>query len=89
MHGNYNSSDAVSNTCRIFAKPFIAAFPHDDGVTCLARNPKLLNGIVRFSSGMHTHQSTEYMLYAIAEAGGAKLGARLVMMDFYYPHDVI
>ncbi|CAK0783726.1 hypothetical protein CVIRNUC_006925 [Coccomyxa viridis] len=30
---------------RIFAKPFIAAFPHDDGVTCLARNPKLLNGI--------------------------------------------
>ena len=32
--------------CRIFAKPFIAAFPHDDGVTCLARNPRLLNGIV-------------------------------------------
>ena len=33
-------------SCRIFAKPFVAAFPHDEGVTCLARNPRLLNGIV-------------------------------------------
>ncbi|KAG2484960.1 hypothetical protein HYH03_016258 [Edaphochlamys debaryana] len=31
---------------RIFAKPFLAALPHDDGVTCLARNPKLVNSIV-------------------------------------------
>ena len=31
---------------RIFAKPFIAALPHDDGVTCLARNPRLINSIV-------------------------------------------
>lgn len=31
---------------RVFAKPFISAFPHDDGVTCLARNPKVLNGLV-------------------------------------------
>ncbi|EIE25085.1 WD40 repeat-like protein [Coccomyxa subellipsoidea C-169] len=30
---------------RVFAKPFISAFPHDDGVTCLARNPKVLNGL--------------------------------------------
>lgn len=34
-------------TARVFAKPFIAAFPHDDGVTCLARNPQVLNGVVR------------------------------------------
>lgn len=32
--------------CRVFAKPFVAAFPHEDGITCLARNPKLLNGLV-------------------------------------------
>ena len=32
---------------RVFAKPFISAFVHDDGVTCLARNPKLLNSLVR------------------------------------------
>lgn len=31
---------------RVFAKPFIAALPHDDGVTCLARNPKLVNSII-------------------------------------------
>ncbi|GLC33361.1 hypothetical protein PLESTB_000341300 [Pleodorina starrii] len=31
---------------RVFAKPFLAALPHDDGVTCLARNPKLVNSIV-------------------------------------------
>ncbi|KAG2441056.1 hypothetical protein HXX76_003909 [Chlamydomonas incerta] len=31
---------------RVFAKPFIAALPHDDGVTCLARNPRTINSIV-------------------------------------------
>uniref|UniRef100_A0A7S3QLB8 Sof1-like protein domain-containing protein n=1 Tax=Dunaliella tertiolecta TaxID=3047 RepID=A0A7S3QLB8_DUNTE len=31
---------------RVFAKPFIAAFPHDDGITTLARNPRSLNSIV-------------------------------------------
>lgn len=31
---------------RVFAKPFVAAFAHEDGVTCLARNPKVLNSIV-------------------------------------------
>lgn len=33
--------------CRVFAKPFVAAFTHDDGVTCLARNLRHLNGLVR------------------------------------------
>lgn len=27
-------------------QPFVAAFPHDDGITTLARNPKSLNSIV-------------------------------------------
>ena len=31
---------------RVFAKPFVAAFPHDDVVTCLARNPQHLNSLV-------------------------------------------
>lgn len=31
---------------RVFAKPFIAALPHDDGVTTLARNPRSLNSII-------------------------------------------
>jgi WD40 repeat protein len=35
----------------VFAKPFVAAFTHDDGVTCLARNLKHLNGLVR-STGL-------------------------------------
>jgi hypothetical protein len=30
---------------RMFAKPFIAALPHGDGITALARNPKLLNSL--------------------------------------------
>ncbi len=35
---------------RVFAKPFIAALPHDDGVTFLARNPRLINSIVAGSA---------------------------------------
>ncbi len=31
---------------RVFAKPFIAQLPHDDGVTALARNPRHLNSII-------------------------------------------
>lgn len=31
---------------RVFAKPFIAALPHDDGVTALARNPKAINSLL-------------------------------------------
>jgi WD repeat and SOF domain-containing protein 1 len=31
---------------RVFAKPFLAALPHSDGVTCLARNPRVLNSLV-------------------------------------------
>ena len=28
---------------KVFAKPFLAALPHDDGVTCLARSPTSIN----------------------------------------------
>ena len=31
---------------RVFAKPFVAALPHSDGVTCLARNPARLNSLL-------------------------------------------
>lgn len=31
---------------RVFAKPFLGALSHDDGVTCLARNPAQLNSLV-------------------------------------------
>lgn len=31
---------------RMFAKPFLAALPHDDGVTCLARNPRRLGSLL-------------------------------------------
>jgi WD repeat and SOF domain-containing protein 1 len=35
---------------RIFAKPFVASFAHDDGVTCLARNPRRLNSLLSGSA---------------------------------------
>ncbi len=35
---------------RVFAKPFIAALTHDDGITCLARSPRLLNSLVAGSA---------------------------------------
>lgn len=35
---------------RIFAKPFVAAFAHDDGITCLARNPQRLNSLIAGAS---------------------------------------
>jgi WD repeat and SOF domain-containing protein 1 len=31
---------------RVFAKPFLGSLPHDEGVTCLARNPAQLNSLV-------------------------------------------
>ena len=42
---------------RIFAKPFLSAFPHDDGVTCLARNPRILNSLVSLYCMFHAHAS--------------------------------
>ena len=35
---------------RVFAKPFVAALAHADGVTALARNPKRLNSVVAGSA---------------------------------------
>lgn len=31
---------------RVFAHPFVAAMPHDDGVTCMARSPKVINSLL-------------------------------------------
>ena len=31
---------------RVFAKPFICALPHPDGITCLGRNPRRLNSLL-------------------------------------------
>lgn len=31
---------------RLFARPFLASLEHDDGVTCLARNPRRLNSLL-------------------------------------------
>lgn len=31
---------------RVFARPFLAAMAHDDGITCLARNPRRLNSLL-------------------------------------------
>ncbi|KAL4451264.1 hypothetical protein ABPG77_009336 [Micractinium sp. CCAP 211/92] len=35
---------------RVFAKPFLAALTHDDGITCLARNPRRLNSLLSGSA---------------------------------------
>lgn len=42
----YNRAVNAAKLERVFAKPFIAALPHDDGITALARNPRSLNSIV-------------------------------------------
>lgn len=35
---------------RVFAKPFLAHLNHDDGVTCLSRNPRRLNSLLSGSA---------------------------------------
>jgi WD repeat and SOF domain-containing protein 1 len=35
---------------RVFAKPFVAALPHDDGITALARNPRIINSVLAGSA---------------------------------------
>lgn len=35
---------------RVFAKPFLASLEHDDGITCLARNPRRLNCLLSGSA---------------------------------------
>lgn len=42
----YTRALNAAKLTRVFAKPFIAAFSHDDGVTCLARNPARLNSLL-------------------------------------------
>jgi len=48
MHGarEYTRALNAAKLERVFAKPFLAALPHSDGVTCLARNPRVLNSLV-------------------------------------------
>jgi WD repeat and SOF domain-containing protein 1 len=42
----YTRALAAAKTERLFARPFLAALPHDDGVTCLARNPLRLGALL-------------------------------------------
>lgn len=35
---------------RVFAKPFVAALAHEDGITALARNPRVLNSLLAGSA---------------------------------------
>lgn len=42
----YTRALAAAKLDRVFAKPFLAALGHDDGVTCLARNPARLNSLL-------------------------------------------
>ena len=40
---------------RIFAKPFVAALPHDDGVTALCRSPRTINRYDLQDRGIWSH----------------------------------
>ena len=45
--GSVHSAAAKAfSLCRVFAKPFLVALPHRDGVNCLARNPQSLSCLV-------------------------------------------
>lgn len=46
-----NNHLAAAKLDRVFAKPFLAAFTHDDGITCLARNPRRLNSLLSGALG--------------------------------------
>lgn len=46
----YNRALNAAKLDRIFAKPFIAALSHTDGITCLARNPRVLNSLIAGSA---------------------------------------
>lgn len=35
---------------RVFAKPFIAALPHNDGITCISRSPRVINSLLAGSA---------------------------------------
>jgi DDB1- and CUL4-associated factor 13 len=34
----------------VFAKPFVAALPHGDGITAMAKNPRRLNSLLAGSA---------------------------------------
>lgn len=46
----YTRALTAAKLDRVFAKPFLAALGHDDGVTCLARNPTRLNSLLSGSA---------------------------------------
>jgi WD repeat and SOF domain-containing protein 1 len=46
----YTRALTAAKMDRMFAKPFIASFMHDDGVNCMARNPKALNSLLSGSA---------------------------------------
>lgn len=46
----YNRALNAAKLDRVFAKPFIAALTHEDGITTLARNPRILNSLLAGSA---------------------------------------
>lgn len=46
----YTRAVTAAKVDRMFAKPFVASFMHDDGVNCLSRNPKRLNSLLSGSA---------------------------------------
>ena len=49
---------------RVFAKPFLAALTHDDGITCLSRNPRRLNSLVAGSADGELRYATAILVLA-------------------------
>lgn len=46
----YNRALNAAKLEKVFAKPFVASLSHDDGITCLARNPRVVNSLVAGSA---------------------------------------
>lgn len=46
----YTRAITAAKMDRMFSKPFVSSFLHDDGVNCLARNPKRLNSLLSGSA---------------------------------------
>lgn len=46
----YTRALTAAKLDRMFAKPFVASFMHDDGINCLARNPKRMNSLLAGSA---------------------------------------
>lgn len=54
---------------RVFAKPFLAALTHDDGITCLSRNPRRLNSLVAGCADGELRYGVAYLVLAAFTQG--------------------